>query len=125
MSKKSNKEKTLAVGGAIVGLLMGSTAFGATSALDTESGKHFQFNELSSGYQLAGNDAEKKCGEGSCGDKAEDEAGDAKDKAKDAEHKCGEGKCGDKAKDKAKDKADDAKDKAKDADKKCGEGSCG
>ena len=44
----------------------------------------FVANELGSGYQLASNAAEGKCGEGKCGGDAE----------KSAEGKCGEGKCG-------------------------------
>lgn len=106
---KSNKEKGLVIGGAIVGLLMGGTAIGATGTV-TGTGEFFKFNEVNARYQLA---AEQEAE----GDEVEvveedveveDEAADAGDeKAVDAEKKCSEeGKqCGE--------------------DKKCSEGSCG
>lgn len=64
----------------------------------------FQADQLSSGYKIAGDHAEGKCGEGKCGgEKAEGEG------------KCGEGKCGEGA----------SGDKKAEGEGKCGEGKCG
>lgn len=67
---KSYKEKAFAIGGAVVGLMMGGSAFAATQSSLGHSGKYFQFNELSSGYQVTSNkdDKEDSCGEGACGE---------------------------------------------------------
>ena len=62
-------------------------AFVATMAqtpLATAAENPFASAELSSGYKVADNHAEGKCGEGKCG-------GSAKSSG---EGKCGEGKCG-------------------------------
>ena len=92
MSKQTIKPLSAAVG----------IAFAATMALSpatSAAGNPFQADQLSSGYDLAGNRAEGKCGEGKCGgEKAEGEGkcGEGKPSGEKAEGegKCGEGKCG-------------------------------
>ncbi|MDG1485613.1 MAG: hypothetical protein P8Q25_04710 [Porticoccaceae bacterium] len=97
MSKQTIKPLSAAVG----------IAFAATMALSpatSAAGNPFQADQLSSGYDLAGNRAEGKCGEGKCGgEKAEGEG------------KCGEGKCGE-----GKPSGEKAEGEGK-----CGEGKCG
>lgn len=104
---KSNKDKGLVIGGAVIGLLMGGTAIGATGTA-TDTGEFFKFNEVRSSYQLAAEDT---------GDTEEveveevevdEEAVEAdEDKSAEGEKKCGE------------------EDKKCSEDKKCAEGSCG
>lgn len=123
MSKSMKTPFATAIGAAVL-----ASAAMSTSVVAAEN--PFAAQELSSGYNLADNHAEGKCGEGKCGDKAkkdgkcgEGKCGDHKKAKKDG--KCGEGKCGDKAK---KDgKCGEGKcggEKAK-KDGKCGEGKCG
>jgi uncharacterized low-complexity protein len=108
MSKQTIKPLSAAVG----------IAFAATMALSpatSAAGNPFQADQLSSGYDLAGNRAEGKCG----GEKAEGEGkcGEGKcggEKAE-GEGKCGEGKCGE-----GKPSGEKAEGEGK-----CGEGKCG
>jgi uncharacterized low-complexity protein len=72
----------------------------------------FEINTLSSGYMVADNHAEGKCGEGKCGEgkMEEGKCGEGKcGEGKMEEGKCGEGKCGE----------------GKMEEGKCGEGKCG
>jgi uncharacterized low-complexity protein len=93
MSKQTIKPLSAAVG----------IAFAATMALSataSAAGNPFQADQLSSGYKLAGDRTEGKCGEGKCGgEKAagEGKCGEGKCGGEKAtgEGKCGEGKCGD------------------------------
>lgn len=102
------KDKALAISGAVIGLLMGSSAIAMPVKSAENSSKHFQFKQLDSGYQLADHHEGKSCGDKECGDKdGEKKCGDRECSKKDGEKKCGD------------------KDKAKDAEHKCGEGSCG
>ena len=81
MSKQTIKPLSAAVG----------IAFAATMALSataSAAGNPFQADQLSSGYNLAGDRTEGKCGEGKCGGEKADGEG------KCGEGKCGEGKCG-------------------------------
>ena len=80
MSKQTIKPLSAAVG----------IAFAATMALSpatSAAGNPFQADQLSSGYDLAGNRAEGKCGEGKCGE------GKCGGEKAEGEGKCGEGKC--------------------------------
>ncbi len=96
--------KTLALGAAFAAGLSLSAAALAKDA-------QFGATPMEAGYQLAGKDAEGKCGgEGKCG---------AAEKKKDAEGKCGgEGKCGAAAKKEGEGACGAAH-------KKDGEGKCG
>ena len=98
MSKKTLKPVVAALGTTFVVSLAASPVVLATD-------NPFALNDLSSGYMVAGHDAEGKCGENK---EAEGKCGDMKDTS--AEGKCGEGKCGE---------------KRKEHEGKCGEGKCG
>ena len=96
----STKDKGLVIGGAVLGLLMGGTAIGATGASPDDTGEFFKYSDVKTSYTLAASGEEddgKKCG--------------------DKDSKCGEkdSKCGEK----------DSKCGEKDDDKGCGEASCG
>jgi uncharacterized low-complexity protein len=92
MSKRSYKPVAAAIGGAFVATL----GLSLPASADTSP---FVTQALASGYLLAAEDAEGKCGEGKCGEeKAEGEG------------KCGEGKCGE---------------GKTEGEGKCGEGKCG
>ena len=86
MTKQSIKPLAAAMGVAFAATM-------AMSSITVAAENPFQADQLSSGYNLAGNHAEGKCGEGKCG-----EGKDSHDK--DSEGKCGgdkaegEGKCG-------------------------------
>lgn len=101
---------------AALGLAIMSGSFAAPLAAHGEN--PFVINDLGSGYQVADNHAEGKCGEGKCGEGAKDTEGKCGESTKEEEGKCGgdmakdsEGKCGG--------------DAAKDTEGKCGEGKCG
>jgi len=89
---KSNKEKGLVLGGALLGLLLGGSAMGVTGDVTTDAGKYFKFNELKSGYQLAAAEEE--------GEEGEDEEGTEEEKEKEGDKSCkgdkgcGEASCG-------------------------------
>ena len=98
----------------------------ALSPIARASDNPFNMTELSSGYMVAGNDAEGKCGEskkeaeGKCGEskkEAEGKCGENKDTS--AEGKCGEGKCGENRKAHEGKCGEDMKGE------KAGEGKCG
>jgi hypothetical protein len=92
---KSNKEKSLALGGALVGLLISGTAFGVTGNTTSDNGQFFKFNELKSGYQLAAAAEEEKEGEKHCAgtdDKGEKHCGEKEGKSCSGKD-CGEGSC--------------------------------
>jgi len=93
----SNKDKGLVIGGAVIGLLMGGTAMGATGASSGDTGEFFKYNDVKTSYTLAAageEDGEKKCGEKDdkkCGE--EDSKCGEKDGEKDGKS-CGEASCG-------------------------------
>ena len=63
---KSTKKKGLIIGGAVLGLLMGSSAMGAVQTSGSQGNDFFKFNEIKGSFQLAAageEDGEKKCGE--------------------------------------------------------------
>ena len=97
---KSNKDEGLVIGGAVIGLLMGGTALGATGTMSGDTGEFFKYNEVKSGFHLAaaGEETDEKTDE-KTGEETDEETGE--EKPEDGEKKCG-GK-----------------------DKKCGEASCG
>ena len=97
MSKSSNINGNAIRTALGIAFVSGSMAAPLTAMAENP----FVANDLGSGYQLASNAAEGKCGEGKCGGNGE----------KSAEGKCGEGKCGG--------------DGEKSAEGKCGEGKCG
>jgi uncharacterized low-complexity protein len=100
MAKKSMKKPlAAAIGAAFV------TSLSAAPVAQAGSDNPFAASSLSSGYQVASNHMEGKCGEGKCGGKKKVE--------KKSEGKCGEGKCGGKKKVEKKSEG------------KCGEGKCG
>jgi uncharacterized low-complexity protein len=107
MAKKSMKKPlAAAIGAAFV------TSLAAAPVAQANGENPFAASSLSSGYQVASNHMEGKCGgkkdaEGKCGGKKAEEK-------KKSEGKCGEGKCGGK---KAEEK--------KKSEGKCGEGKCG
>lgn len=92
MSKQTIKPLAAACGVAFIASV-------ALSPAALAAGNPFQADQLSSGYNIAGDAAEGKCGEGKCGgEKAEGEGkcGEGKCGGEKAayEGKCGEGKCG-------------------------------
>jgi len=97
MSKSSNINGNAIRTALGIAFVSGSMA----APITTMAENPFVANDLGSGYQLASNATEGKCGEGKCGGDGE----------KSAEGKCGEGKCGG--------------DGEKSAEGKCGEGKCG
>lgn len=106
MSTKSFDTVKTALGLAIIS---GSLA----APLAAHAGNPFVINDLGSGYQVADNHAEGKCGEGKCGEGSKDAEGKCGEGSKEGEGKCGgemtkdnEGKCGG--------------DAAKDTEGKCG-----
>lgn len=99
MSKKIITPLATAVGAAFVASM-------SLAPVASASENPFAAQPLSSGYNLAANHAEGKCGEGKCGEGMKKAA---------KEGKCGEGKCGE-----GMDRAAKA---AKEG--KCGEGKCG
>lgn len=117
MNNKSSNVTSTAIRAAMgIAFVSGSMA----APLSATAENPFVANDLGSGYQLASNHAEGKCGEGKCGGdgekSAEGKCGDSGEKS--AEGKCGasgeksaEGKCGG--------------DGEKSAEGKCGEGKCG
>ena len=114
MSEQKIKPLAAAVGAAFMVSV-------ALSPVASAASNPFQLSELSSGYEVAGKDAEGKCGEAKgmakkAEGKAKGEAKKAEAKAK-AEGKCGEGKCGE-------GKCGGATPKAE-SEGKCGEGKCG
>ena len=114
MSKSSNINGNAIRTALGIAFVSGSMA----APITTMAENPFVANDLGSGYQLASNATEGKCGEGKCGGDGE----------KSAEGKCGEGKCGGDGGKSAEGKCGKGKcggDGEKSAEGKCGEGKCG
>lgn len=122
MNRKASSTTRNAIRTAMgIAFVSGTIAAPVTAVADNP----FVANDLGSGYQLASNHAEGKCGEGKCGGSAD----------KPAEGKCGEGKCGASGEKSAEGKCGASGEKSaegkcgasgeKSAEGKCGEGKCG
>ena len=109
-TKKNMNPIALALGATAVGMLAAPAAMAAENP--------FSMTEYSSGYTVAGDhkdgrcggeekDGEGSCGEGKCGEKKREKC---KEDESESEGKCGEGKCGG---------------EEEESEGKCGEGKCG
>jgi len=95
---KSKKEKGLVIGGAIVGLLIGGSALGATHTTADQGNEFFKYKEFKAAYQLAAADEKeevKKTGDEENAEKKDENTADEKTAEKKTDEKsCGEGSCG-------------------------------